>query len=199
MAFPRRFSHRRQEKNPQKKHRACFISMPLPSKTRATTTLAVTAGAVQSQAGWGFEQPALVGGIPAYSRGLELDDLKCAFQLKPFCDSLMRDSAYTAHRFSLPSSMGTGRPRSRPERAALSAHLGMSGYLFTAAWSLAASQLTVLARQAPAAPTPAAQAPKQQGCSVKAGVASAAPLSHPSVEKVAADACLCCHLLVINW
>ena len=178
MAFPRRLSHRRQEKNPQKKHRACFISMPLPSKTRATTTLAVTAGAVQSQAGWGFEQPALVGGIPAYSRGLELDDLKCAFQLKPFCDSLMRDSAYTAHRFSLPSSMGTGRPRSRPGRA---------------------SQLTVLARQAPAAPTPAAQAPKQQGCSVKVGVASsAAPLSHPSVEKVAADACLCCHLLVIN-
>lgn len=65
------------------------------------------------------------------SRGLELDDLKCAFQLKPFCDSLMRDSAYTAHRFSLPSSMGTGRPRSRPERAALSAHLGMRVFVYS--------------------------------------------------------------------
>jgi len=29
---------------------------------------------IQGQAGWGCEQPGLVG-VPAYSRGLELDDL----------------------------------------------------------------------------------------------------------------------------
>ena len=33
-------------------------------------------GSIQGQAGWGFEQPGLEGGVPAYSRGLELDDLK---------------------------------------------------------------------------------------------------------------------------
>jgi len=27
-------------------------------------------GGVQGQAGWGFEQPGLVGGVPAYSRGV---------------------------------------------------------------------------------------------------------------------------------
>jgi len=27
-------------------------------------------GGVQGQAGWGFEQPGLVGGVPAYSRGI---------------------------------------------------------------------------------------------------------------------------------
>ena len=30
------------------------------------------------------EQPGLEGGVPAYSRGLELDDLKGPFQPKPF-------------------------------------------------------------------------------------------------------------------
>ena len=38
---------------------------------------------------WGFEQPGLEGGVPAYSRGLELDDLKGHFQPKPFCDSMI--------------------------------------------------------------------------------------------------------------
>ena len=32
-------------------------------------------GSIQGQAGQGCEQPGLVGGVPAYSRGLELDDL----------------------------------------------------------------------------------------------------------------------------
>ena len=35
----------------------------------------------------GFEQPGLVRGVPAYSRGLELNDLKGPFQPKPFYDS----------------------------------------------------------------------------------------------------------------
>ena len=32
-------------------------------------------GGVQGQAGWGFEQPGLVGGVPAHARGLELGGL----------------------------------------------------------------------------------------------------------------------------
>jgi len=43
-------------------------------------------GSIQGQAGWGFEQPGLEGGIPAYSRGVELDDLKGLFKPKPFYD-----------------------------------------------------------------------------------------------------------------
>jgi len=27
-------------------------------------------GGIQGQAGWGFEQPGLVGGVPVYSRGV---------------------------------------------------------------------------------------------------------------------------------
>ena len=42
-----------------------------------------------SKDGWGCEQPCLEGGIPAYSRGLELDDLKGPFQHKPFYDSMI--------------------------------------------------------------------------------------------------------------
>ena len=34
----------------------------------------------------GFEQPGLEGGVPAYSRELEPDDLKGSFQHKPFYD-----------------------------------------------------------------------------------------------------------------
>jgi len=49
-------------------------------------------GGVQGQAGWGFEQPGLEGGVPAYSRGLELDDLKGPFQPKPFYDSVILSS-----------------------------------------------------------------------------------------------------------
>ena len=32
-------------------------------------------GSIQGQAGWGSERPALVEGVPAHGRGLELDDL----------------------------------------------------------------------------------------------------------------------------
>jgi len=46
-------------------------------------------GGVQVQAGWGCEQPGLEGGVPAYSRGLELRDFKGLFQPKPFCDSIL--------------------------------------------------------------------------------------------------------------
>lgn len=45
------------------------------------------------QAGWGCEQPGLVGGVPACSRGLELDDLRSPFQPEPFYDSMI--SRYT--------------------------------------------------------------------------------------------------------
>jgi len=46
-------------------------------------------GGIQGQAGWCFEQPGLEGGVPAYSRGLELDDLKGPFQPKPFYNSMI--------------------------------------------------------------------------------------------------------------
>ena len=46
-------------------------------------------GCIEGQAGWGFEQPCLEGGMPASSRGLELGDLKGSFQPKPFCDSMI--------------------------------------------------------------------------------------------------------------
>jgi len=41
-------------------------------------------GSFQGQDGWGSEQPGLVGGVPAYGRGLELGDLQGPFQPKPF-------------------------------------------------------------------------------------------------------------------
>ena len=44
----------------------------------------------QGHARWDFEQPGLEGGVPGYSRGLELDDRKRPFQPKPFCDSMTR-------------------------------------------------------------------------------------------------------------
>ena len=37
----------------------------------------------QGQAGWGFEQPGMVGGVPAHGGELELDDLQGPFQPKP--------------------------------------------------------------------------------------------------------------------
>jgi len=41
----------------------------------------------RSRPGWmELDQPALVGDVPAYSRGLELNDLKGPFQPKPFYD-----------------------------------------------------------------------------------------------------------------
>lgn len=39
--------------------------------------------------GWDCEQPGLEGGVPSYSRGLDLDDLKDPFQPKPFYDSMV--------------------------------------------------------------------------------------------------------------
>jgi len=44
---------------------------------------------IQDQAGWGFEQPGLVGGVPAYSSRLGLHVLKGAIELKLFYDSLI--------------------------------------------------------------------------------------------------------------
>ena len=46
-------------------------------------------GSFQGEVEWGFEQRGLEGGIPAYSRGLELPDLKGPFQPKPFNDSVI--------------------------------------------------------------------------------------------------------------
>ena len=46
-------------------------------------------GGVQGQARWGCEQPGVVGGVPAYSRGWEQDDLQGLFQPKPFSDFII--------------------------------------------------------------------------------------------------------------
>ena len=46
-------------------------------------------GSIEDQPGWGCEQPGLEGGVPAYSRGLEPNDLKGPFQPKPFYDSMI--------------------------------------------------------------------------------------------------------------
>ena len=56
-------------------------------------------GSIQGQAGWGFEQPALEGGVPAYSRGVELEDLRGPFQPKPFRGSM---NACNKYKFFLP-------------------------------------------------------------------------------------------------
>ena len=48
-------------------------------------------GSIQDQAGWGFEQPGLEGGVPVYSGGLELVDLKGPFQPKLFYDFVLSD------------------------------------------------------------------------------------------------------------
>ena len=45
-------------------------------------------GSTQGQAGWGFQQPGLEGGVPANSKGLELDGLKGPFQPKSSYDSI---------------------------------------------------------------------------------------------------------------
>lgn len=48
------------------------------------------ARSIQDQARWSFEQSGLRGDVSSYIRGLELDYLKGPFQLKPFCDSMIR-------------------------------------------------------------------------------------------------------------
>ena len=50
---------------------------------------AVGAPSLGGHAGWGCEQPGVPGGVPAYSRGLEIDGLKGPFQSKPFHDSVI--------------------------------------------------------------------------------------------------------------
>ena len=45
-------------------------------------------GSIQGQAGRSCEQPGVEGGVPAYSRGLKLGDLKDPLQSKPFYDSM---------------------------------------------------------------------------------------------------------------
>lgn len=47
----------------------------------------VDALSMEGQAGWGCEQPG-VRELPAYSRRLQLHDLKGPFQPNPFCDSM---------------------------------------------------------------------------------------------------------------
>lgn len=44
---------------------------------------------VQGQVGWSLGQPGLVVGNHAHGRRLELGDLECPFQLKPFHDSII--------------------------------------------------------------------------------------------------------------
>ena len=43
-----------------------------------------------TQAGWNFEQPHLLAGVPAYRWGLELDVLKGPFQTNPLYDSVIQ-------------------------------------------------------------------------------------------------------------
>jgi len=44
---------------------------------------------IQGQSGWGFEQPGLEGGVPAYGRELELGGLKGLFQPELFYGSVI--------------------------------------------------------------------------------------------------------------
>jgi len=46
-------------------------------------------GNIQDQTGWGCEQLGLERGVPAYSRAVELGDLKDPFQPKPLYDSII--------------------------------------------------------------------------------------------------------------
>lgn len=41
-------------------------------------------GSVQDQAGWGFEQPGIVEGIPAHGRGILRSRVLCVFGAYPF-------------------------------------------------------------------------------------------------------------------
>lgn len=62
-------------------------------------------GSTQGQSGWGCEQLGLEGGVPADSRGLELGDIKCLFQSKPFYHSVILNSnteVLSCEHFDLP-------------------------------------------------------------------------------------------------
>ena len=59
-------------------------------------------GSVQGQAGWGFKQPGLEGGVHDYRRGLELDDLKGPFQPKPLYDLCKQQDLLSPSPLSLP-------------------------------------------------------------------------------------------------
>ena len=52
---------------------------------------------VQVQAGWGCEQPGLEGGDPAYSRGLELRDLKGAWRKRIVTDICFQEPMLERH------------------------------------------------------------------------------------------------------
>jgi len=67
-------------------------------------------GSIQGQAGLGFEQPGLVGGVSACSRGMELDDLKGPFQPKPFYEEVWCDLREKEKREQL------GYPQSREKK-----------------------------------------------------------------------------------
>ena len=59
------------------------------SASVSTEAMNTLPGSIVGQGGRGFEQPGLAVGVPAYSRGLELGDLKCPFQAKTFYDSMI--------------------------------------------------------------------------------------------------------------
>jgi len=51
--------------------------------------------------GSGCGQPGLEGSVPAYNRGLDLDDLKDPFQPKPFHDSTIRKPTSETHTLTV--------------------------------------------------------------------------------------------------
>jgi len=63
------------------------LCMQLPSALWTGNASPSGIQGIQGQAGWGFEQSGLMGGVPAYSRGVELNGIKSPFQPKSFYDS----------------------------------------------------------------------------------------------------------------
>ena len=57
---------------------------------------------VQGQVGWGFEQPGLVECVSAHGRGLGTSWFYGPFQLKPFCDSMIRHEVSDSLTSELP-------------------------------------------------------------------------------------------------
>ena len=56
-------------------------------------------GGIQGQAGCGSEQPGLVVGDSAHSRGLKLDGHCGPFQPRPFYDSMILDHSFHINSF----------------------------------------------------------------------------------------------------
>ena len=76
----------------------CYSILSASTEHESIETLAQVAqwgcgcplpGSIQGQAGWGFEQPGIEGGVPACSRVLELYELKGPFQPNPFYDTMI--------------------------------------------------------------------------------------------------------------